>query len=329
LRGTSVLVTGGTGFLGSYLVKELLAKGANVRILDNFCAHRRALPEAPQRSVHVQEGDVRNAIACRNACRGMDVVFHLAALTSIPASIVDPVASDGVNIGGTLNMLIAARETKVKRFVFASTAAVYGDCLTPLDEDAPVRPLSPHAVGKLYGEQMCRLYAELYRLNTASLRLSHLYGPGQTSSGDRATVIPAFLLQMLDDSPVTFEGRGQQTRDFLHVRDAAHALILAAEKEAAGGVFNVASGSSVSIRELYASLRKLMPGLHSPIKVAARPGDVLQTRLDVEWARKTLGFETQVTLNEGLREVVADHQARTAEDAGEKDLPFRRPFVTR
>lgn len=328
MRGTSVLVTGGAGFLGNYLIKQLLDRGANVRVLDNLSANRRGLPEAPARSIHLQEGDVRNAIACRNACRGMDMVFHLAALTSIPASIVDPVASDSVNIGGTLNMLIAARESRVKRFVFASTAAVYGDCLTPLDEDSPVKPLASHTVGKLYGEQMCRLYADLYRLNTISLRLSHLYGPAQPASGDRATVIPTFLAQMLDDSPVTLEGGGVQTRDFLHVRDAVRGIMLAAEQVTAGGVFNLASGSSVTIRELYSSLKKLVPGAPSPIKVQARPGDVRMMRLDTSWAKKTLGFEAQIALADGLREVVADLKARTVEEQVE-EYPKRRAFVTR
>jgi nucleoside-diphosphate-sugar epimerase len=329
LRGTSVLVTGGAGFLGSYLVNELLARGAAVRILDNQTAKRRGLIQVPNRSVQMVEGDVRNAIACRNACRGMDMVFHLAALTSIPASIVDPVASDGVNIGGTLNMLIAARESRVKRFVFASTAAVYGDCLSPLDEDAAVKPLSPHSVGKLYGEQMCRLYADLYRLNTVSLRITQLYGPGQSGVGDRATVIPAFLAQMLDDSPVSMEGGGQQTRDFLHVRDAARGLLLAAEKEAAGGVFNLASGSSITVRELFAALRKLVPTPHAPIKVQVRAGDVRQMRLDTGWARKTLGFEAEADFKEGLREVVAGVRSQSADEIDGEYPPVRPAFVAR
>jgi nucleoside-diphosphate-sugar epimerase len=309
------------------VVKELLTRGATVRILDNFCANRRALVKVPERSVQMIEGDVRNAIACRNACRGADTVFHLAALTSIPGSIVDPVASDGVNIGGTLNMLIAARETRVKRFVFASTVSVYGDCLTPSDEDAAVKPLSPHAVGKLYGEQMCRLYADLYRLNTVSLRISQLYGPGQQAAGDRATVIPSFFAQMLDDSPVSLEGGGAQTRDFLHVTDAARGMLLAAEKEAAGGVFNLASGVSISVRELQTMIRKLVSSPHAPIKVTARAGDVKQTRIDTAWARQTLGFDAQVEMKAGLQEMLTDLRAAPAEQ--DQEFPPLRPAFVR
>src|SRR5512138_3332065 len=233
MKGTFALVTGGAGFIGSHIVRALVAEGARVRVLDNLSSGLQANLSGIERKVELQEGDIRNAVACRNACRGVDAVFHLAAFISVPGSVRDPVTADAVNIGGTLNVLLAARDAGVKRVVFSSSAAVYGDPEPAEDgrvtvtEKTPAAPLSPYGVEKLYGEHMCRLFAHLYGMQTASLRYFNVYGPRQNPRSEYAAVVPKFVTMLLAGEQPTIFGDGEQTRDLVFVEDVARANLLA------------------------------------------------------------------------------------------------------
>jgi nucleoside-diphosphate-sugar epimerase len=322
VKGELALVTGGAGFIGSHLVRALAAQGARVRILDNFSSGSRTNLSGVERSVEVLEGDIRNAIACRNACRGVQYVFHLAAYISVPGSIQDPVTADAVNIGGTLNLLMAARDCRVRRFVFSSSAAVYGETGTmPVPETALPRPLSPYGVEKLYGEHMARLYYTLHGLETVCLRYFNVYGPGQNPASEYAAVIPRFLSMMLQGQTPTIFGDGEQTRDFLFVEDVAGANLRAAQAQGvAGEVFNVASGVSTSLNTLYDTLRRATglrrEALHGP----ERPGDIRHSCADTTRTRETLGFAPQFDLAAGLERTIAYYRERL----GDHENPDRR-----
>ena len=232
------LVTGGAGFIGSHLVRNLVRGGIAVRVLDNYSSGKPENLKNLGRQVELVEGDIRNAIACRNACRGVDTVFHLAALVSVPKSVADPVQSDAINSGGTLNMLLAARDNGVHRLVFSSSAAIYGNTNTiPTPETVLPCPTSPYGVQKLTSEHYARNFTHLYGLETVSLRYFNVYGPGQDPTSPYAAAIPKFLMRLLQgDAPIVF-GDGEQTRDFCYVADvvAANRCAAAAPKSAADG----------------------------------------------------------------------------------------------
>lgn len=304
LQGVSVLVTGGAGFIGSRVVKHLVEAGASVRVLDNLSTGRAENLRPFGRCVDLIEGDIRNAAACRSACAGVQYVFHLAAYVSVTGSIIDPVSSDAVNIGGTLNVLNAAREMGVRRLVFSSSAAVYGNTeVVPTPECTVPEPMSPYGVEKLYGEHMCRIYSALHGLQTVSLRYFNVYGPGQDPDSEYAAVIPKFLQRLQRSCPPVIFGDGLQTRDFLHVDDVARANLLAAVSQAgSGSVFNIALGGSTSLVQLAQMLSEIVGSAHEVEFAPARPGDIRHSRADVSAARDVLGFSGQVSLETGLRE---------------------------
>jgi nucleoside-diphosphate-sugar epimerase len=307
LKGTKALVTGGAGFIGSHLVRELVKAGATVRVLDNLSSGSCSRLADVRSGLDFQEGDVRNAVACRNACRGIDIVFHLAAYISVPGSIRDPVTADAVNMSGTLNMLIAARDFGAQRFIFSSSSAVYGDTeVLPTTEDALPRPLSPYGIEKLYGEHMARLFYQLHGLQTCCLRYFNVYGSGQNPESEYAAVIPKFITLMLAGRTPTIYGDGSQTRDFLYVNDVVAANILAAQADGIGGeLCNVARGRSVSLNELATTLAGVLgvkPNVeHGP----ARPGDILHSSADTSRARELLGFQPAFDLKTGLKKTAA------------------------
>jgi nucleoside-diphosphate-sugar epimerase len=306
LKGKSILVTGGAGFIGSHLTRALIRQGARVRVLDNFSSGRRENLADVARQVDFCEGDVRNAIACRNSCRGIEIVFHLAAYVSVPGSVRDPVTSDAVNIGGTLNMLLAARDCGVGRFVFSSSAAVYGDTeVLPAHEEVLPVPLSPYGVEKLYGEHMTRLYHLDGGMQTASLRYFNVYGPGQNPGSDYAAVIPRFVTQLLARETPVIYGDGGQTRDFLYVEDVVRANLLAAQAEGlAGDVYNVGSGQAVSLNDLYGAICEAAGVRKRARRGPARPGDIRHSAANITKAAERLGFAPVCDLAEGLRHTV-------------------------
>lgn len=304
-----VLVTGGAGFIGAHLVRALIAQNVAVRVLDNLSSGNVANLSGLGKKLDFVEGDIRNAVACRNACRDIDVVFHLAALVSVPQSVADPIQSDAINSGGTLNLLIAARDQRVKRFVFSSSAAVYGDTdVIPTDESVLPNPLSPYGVQKLTGESYTRLFANLYNIETICLRYFNVYGPGQSPHSAYAAAVPRFLTALLSGRTLSVYGDGEQTRDFCAVGDVVAANLLAAttsRQEVIGRVVNIACGERISLNTLLAHLQEIV-GSELPVCYeAARVGDIVHSGADIRLAQTMLGYRPQVDLPTGLRETYA------------------------
>lgn len=311
MKHRSVLVSGGAGFIGSHLVHRLVREGARVRVLDNLSTGSVANLSGLESRLDLQEGDIRNAVACRNACRGVEAVFHLAAFISVPGSVQDPVTADAVNIGGTLNMLLAARDAGARRFVFSSSAAVYGDAeVVPTPETALPTPLSPYGLEKLYGEHMCRLFTSLYGMEAVALRYFNVFGPRQNPRSEYAAVVPRFITLLLDGARPVIFGDGAQTRDFLHVEDVARANLLAATRpDVAGLALNVAGGEATSVNAIYDAIARAAGVDAPPERGPERPGDIKHSRADTTRARERLGFVPERTVARGLAETVAWYRA--------------------
>lgn len=298
------LVTGGAGFIGSNLAEALLRKGETVRIFDNFSTGKRTNIESLD--LEVIEGDIRDLEQCRKAALGMDFVIHKAALASVPASVADPLYSNAVNITGTLNMLTAARQAGVRRFVFASSSSVYGDGPEPVKtESSGIRPLSPYALGKLAGEEYCRMFFRLFGMETVCLRYFNVFGPRQDPNSEYAAVIPKFISALLGGRRPVIYGDGLQTRDFIFIGDVVQANLLAcARPEVAGGVFNIACDRGISLLELLDEIKAVSGNNNAPVFEPARIGDVRHSRADISLARKHLGFEPAFTFREAIGKTV-------------------------
>ncbi|MEP6754001.1 MAG: SDR family oxidoreductase [Chthonomonadales bacterium] len=307
MKGAKVLVTGGAGFIGSTLVKSLVKQGAEVRVLDNLSSGFTTNLNGLSNRVDFVEGDIRNAIACRNACRGVDFVFHMAAVVSVPSSVADPVTADAVNIGGTLNLLTAARDARARKFIFSSSSAIYGatDRLPVRERDLPM-PTSPYGVEKLYGEHMCRLFTELHGLPTIALRYFNVYGPGQRPDSDYAAVIPKFISAMTSGNRPIIHGDGLQSRDFLFVTDVVDANLLAACAESGSGeTINIARGSETTLIDLFEQIRAITGKDIAPQFGDVRAGDIRRSYANISQAKKLLKFRPKQTLESGLKRTVA------------------------
>jgi len=296
------LITGGAGFIGSHLVEALAAEGARVRVLDDFSTGRRDNLAEVAGEVEVIEGDVRDRLVVERAVSRADVVVHLAAVSSVQASVDDPRRVWEVNCDGTLNLLEAARTGGVRRFILTSSSAVYGDHTDlPLAEDLPPRPLSPYAASKAAAEGLCWSYCTTFGLPTVNLRLFNVYGPRQDSSSPYSGVISVFVERMRQGQPPVVYGDGEQTRDFLYVADVVEAILRAADcEEAVGGVFNVAGGEETSVLQLVAVLNRTLGKHLAPTFESPRAGEVRRSRADVGRTRDTLGWTASRTLTEGL-----------------------------
>lgn len=309
LGGRRVTVTGAAGFIGSHLAEALLAAGAEVIGLDDFSTGKRenVAAFAHDPAFTLLEGDIRDFAACEKACEGADFALHQAALGSVPRSIEHPAETTSVNICGTLNMLLAARDCGVKRFVYASSSSVYGDSPElPRREGAEGGPLSPYAVTKRVNELHGRLFHELYGLETVGLRYFNVFGPRQDPDSPYAAVIPRFIRALMRGARPVIHGDGSQSRDFTYVDNAVRANILActAPREACGRAYNIASGGGVTVAGLFETLRALLGSDVKPAYGAPRPGDVKHSPADISLARRMLGYEPVAGFAEGLERTV-------------------------
>jgi UDP-glucose 4-epimerase len=301
-----ILVTGGAGFIGSHLADRLVEAGHNVRVLDNLSSGKRS-NLARAAGVELVEGDIRDAATVHRALKEIEVVYHLAAVASVQASIDDPLGTHGSNFVGTLNLLEAARVHGARRLVYASSAAVYGDTdVLPVSERSLTNPLSPYAADKLAGEHYLKFYGAKHGLETVAFRFFNVYGPRQDPASPYSGVIGIFVERIRRAQPVTIFGDGRQTRDFVYVRDLIDVLTAAATNERiVGAVLNVGRGVECSLLELLASLERLVgrpvPRRHAP----ARTGDILRSRADVRRLERVLGRVPRTTIDIGLAELLA------------------------
>jgi UDP-glucose 4-epimerase len=304
------LVTGGAGFIGSNLVAALVASGERVRVLDNLATGRWENLDGIEREGAVEriEGDIRDPGAVARAVAGVEVIFHEAALGSVPRSVEDPVTSDAVNVGGTVTVLDAARRAGVRRLIFAASSSAYGETpALPKREDMQPSPLSPYAVTKLACEHYLRVFASIYGLETLSLRYFNVFGPQQTPEGPYAAAIPRFIDAALAGRPIRIFGDGEQTRDFCYVDNAVRANLLAAasSKRLSGEVVNVAGGRRVSLNALCREIGRVMGRELAVEHVAPRPGDVRHSLADVSAAGALLGYEPSVRWEDGIAPTLA------------------------
>jgi UDP-glucose 4-epimerase len=300
--GAAALVTGGAGFIGSHLVDALVAAGWRTRVLDDFSSGREENLVASGPAVELVRGSLCDPELLAGALRGVEVVFHQGAVPSVPRSVAEPLRTHEVNASGTLRVLEAARHAGVRRVVYAASSSAYGDTpVLPKVETLPANPRSPYALQKWTGETYCKLYTELYGLETVALRYFNVFGPRQNPESQYAAVVPRFIVACLrGEAPVVY-GDGEQTRDFTFVEDAVRANLLAAEASgAAGQVVNVAGGRRVSLNELLREIGALcgvsLRARHEP----PRAGDVRDSLADLGRAGRLLGYEPRITLREGL-----------------------------
>jgi len=303
----NVLVTGGAGFIGSHLVRGLLKRGDHVRVLDDLSTGKRENLAEIAGEVEMLEGDVRDPETCSAACAGMDAVSHQAALGSVPRSVEDPATTHEVNVNGTLNVLLAARERGVKRFVFASSSSVYGDAPERVKvEELPARPLSPYAVSKLAGEAYTVVFNRVYGLETVALRYFNVFGPRQDPESMYAAVVPRFATRLLGgERPVIF-GDGEQSRHFTYVDNVVLANLLALEcpPRAWGRAYNVACGRAISLNELFSVMQRAVGGKAieiRPVHEPPRQGDVRDSLASVDAAKQALGYAPAVDVATGIR----------------------------
>ncbi len=313
-----VLVTGGAGFIGSHLADRLVELGHDVRILDNFSTGRRSNLQALAGQVEIVEGDIQSAERAYAAVRGCEVVFHQAALPSVPRSIQDPLTSNASNVTGLLNVMLAARDAGVRRVIYASSSSVYGANPTlPKSEEMTPMPISPYAVAKLAGEGYCRAFGEVYGLQAVAIRYFNVFGPRQDPRSQYAAVIPNFITALMRGERPTIYGDGEQSRDFTYVQNVVEANVLAAgAPEATGGVYNVACGVRVTLNGLFAELCDLLASQIEPIYSDPRAGDVPHSLADISAAGRDLGYEPTVLLREGLDRTIQYLREELAAQAG-------------
>jgi nucleoside-diphosphate-sugar epimerase len=301
------LVTGGAGFIGSNIVRELLLRGDAVRVLDNFATGRRENLDDVRDRIDLVEGSICDPDAVRRAVSGMDYVLHQAAVPSVPRSVANPIESLEVDIMGTAQVLLAARDAKVKRVVYAASSSAYGDQEGDAKTEAMLpAPLSPYAGAKLSGEHLCSIFTTCYGLETVALRYFNVFGPRQDPTSEYSAVIPLFITAVLEGRQPVYYGDGLQTRDFTYVANNVAANLLAATSSAGvGRVFNIACGGAYSLRELLAAINAALGTSVEAREEPARVGDVRHSKADISLARSVLGYEPHVGFEEGIRKTVA------------------------
>jgi UDP-glucose 4-epimerase len=303
-----VLVTGGAGFIGSNLAEALLKEGHFVRVLDDFSTGKREnlIFDKTYPSLEIIEGDIRDLSTCQKAVKGMEYVFHQGAVPSVQRSVEDPETSNAVNAGGTLNILLAARGGGVKRVIYASSSSIYGDTPTlPKHEEMPSDPLSPYALQKYIGEQYCRLFYQLYGLETISLRYFNIFGPKQDPNSLYSAVIPKFIDALLQGRPPIIFGDGEQSRDFTYIENVVQANLLAMSAEHLHGeAINIACGKRISLNQLLSVLKEILGSKLSPLYQEPRKGDVRHSLADIRKGKETINYEPKVGIEIGLKKTV-------------------------
>jgi UDP-glucose 4-epimerase len=304
---TTYLVTGGAGFIGSNIVGELLRRGERVRILDNFSTGKKENIALFLEDVELIEGDLRHLDTVRRVTDGVDYIVHQGALPSVQKSVDNPLDTDESNVRGTLNLLVAARDAGVKRMVYASSSAIYGDTPTlPKTEEMKPAPLSPYAVSKLTGEHYCQVFYQVYGLETVSLRYFNVFGPRQDPTSQYAAVIPKFVTAMLKGEQPVIYGDGEQSRDFSYVTNVIQANLLAVTASGVEGqVFNIACGQRYNLLELVATINQILGTDIAPVHTAPRLGDIRHSLADIARAREMLGYQVEVEFAEGVRRLIA------------------------
>jgi nucleoside-diphosphate-sugar epimerase len=300
------LVTGGAGFIGSHLCEELVGRGERVRVVDSLITGKRQnLAHLPD--VEFLQGDLADMDVARRAVQGVEYVLHQAAIPSVPRSVEDPVTSNRANVDASLNVLVAARDAGVRRFVYAGSSSAYGNAPTlPKVETMQTAPLSPYALQKLVAEQYCQIFTRLYGFETVTIRYFNVFGPRQDPSSPYSGVISLFISALCDGRRPTIYGDGEQTRDFTYVANVVDGVLRACSApEASGEVINVATGGRISLNQLFAAVKREVVATLEPIYADARAGDVRDSQADVSKAHVLLGYAPLVSFDEGLRRTVA------------------------
>ncbi len=307
------LVTGGAGFIGSNICTKLISQGCFVRVIDNLLTGKKSNLAAISDKIEFIEADMGNPDAARAAMKGIDVVLHQGALPSVPRSIDDPALTHRHCVDATFTLLLAARDTKIKRFVYAASSSAYGDTPTlPKVETMPVNPLSPYAAAKLMGEYYCSVFYKVFGLETISLRYFNVFGPHQDPTSQYAAAIPAFVTSILKDEPPTIYGDGEQTRDFTYVDNIVEANLLAARaKQTKGEVVNIACGEVITVNAIIDMINNIVGKSIKPMYVPSRKGDVKHSLADITVAKKILGFKPVVLFKEGLTKAIEWYRETT------------------
>jgi nucleoside-diphosphate-sugar epimerase len=297
------LVTGGAGFIGSNIVDELVRRGHSVAVLDNLSTGKESNLASIRDKIELSTGSITDLAAVQAACRGADYVIHLAARTSVPRSVEDPLDTNHANIDGTLNVLVAARDAKVRRFVFAASSSAYGETPTlPKVETMQPDPISPYGVTKYVGELYAQVFGRVYGLENASLRFFNVFGPRQDPMSQYSGVLSRFMLAVIDGKPPVIFGDGEQSRDFAYVENIVDETLRACEaSEASGKVFNGGTGARITLNEVLRQLEKITGKKFQAKYDPPRSGDILHSQADISLARKILGYEPRVLFEEGLK----------------------------
>ena len=308
------LVTGGAGFIGGHICERLARDGHAVRVLDDFSSGKESNLDSFRAEVDLVRGDIRDARLVAEAMKGVDVVFHEAALGSVPRSVADPLTTHEVNMTGTLNVLLAARDAGVKRVVYASSSSVYGETpVLPKREEMTPQPLSPYAISKLVGEHYATVFKHVYGFEVVALRYFNIFGPRQDPESQYAAVIPKFVTALLNGKAPVVYGDGLQSRDFTYVDNVVEANLLASEADgAAGQAFNIACGGRYTLLDLLARLKVILGSGIEPVHEAGRAGDVRDSQASIEAAQSALGYKVSVGFEEGLRKTVEWYTAQVS-----------------
>ncbi|HSE89197.1 MAG TPA: SDR family oxidoreductase [Candidatus Binatia bacterium] len=300
------LITGGAGFIGSHIVRRLVSQGDLVRVVDNLSTGRSARLDDVRDSIEFFDGDLADERVSDEVVRDVDYVLHQAAVPSVQRSVSDPVGTNRANVTATLNLLEASRRAGVRRFIYAGSSSAYGDTeILPKKEDMPPKPLSPYALQKFVGERYCKLYYDLYGLETVSLRYFNVFGPDQDPHSEYSAVIPKFITKLLAKQPLTIYGDGEQSRDFTHVENVVEANLLALRAiEAPGNVCNIGCGERITLNKLIRLLEEIV-GVKATVNYTQpKAGDVRHSLAEITMARRLLGYEPKVMVKEGLRRTV-------------------------